>query len=529
MDRVAEGFIPHDGTIYGMFSAHAATNGARPFVLFADREVSWADALRTVDALAAALSAKGLGAGSRAGVLAPNSEWYVFLIIALARLGAVCVPINPELGDDEVAYIVGHARLEGLFAAPDQKARAGRIAVAAGAWCDTLPQGGVAAWLERAASGATGGRRPGAIGGPEDVWLILYTSGTTGFPKGVMHRQRTFTLLGECFGQRLGLGPDDRLFCVLSLFHANALFNSLAPTVAVGCTLALEERFSASVFWRRAAQVRATEANIIAAIGNILIRRPVGEFDASHCIARMYAVPVDEVMARIFRERFHVPQMVEGYGLSEAPGVISNTVGDVRIGSLGRPSRHAGLADRPYAEVRVVDDAGSDVPRGAVGEIIVRSAVTMVGYFDDQEKTDAAFLGEWFRTGDLGRCGEDGRYYFVSRKKDIIRRRGENISAAEVERTIRSHPAVIDVAVVGVASDLGEEELWAVVRPVAEGEIGATDIADWCRVRLAPFKVPRYVSFLDVLPYTPSHRVAKGKLRQDPVLLARATDIMAGT
>lgn len=527
MDRVAGSFAPHDGTLYGMFSTRVTVNGPKSFILFADRTVSWEEAQCAVDILVTILMAKGVRRGSRVAILSLNSDWYVFLIIALARLGAICVPVNPELGDSEVAYIIGHAQVDGVFSAEGDRARVGRITATSNtpAWCEAMPTEDVVAWCTRVGREISTAQ-PRTAGGPDDIWLILYTSGTTGFPKGVMHKQRTFTLLGECFAQRLELDPSDRLLCVLSLFHANAIFNSFAPTLAAGCSLALEERFSASTFWRRAARVRATEANIIAAIGNILIRRPIDEFDPGHCIRRMYAVPVDDAMAKTFGKRFHVMKMVEGYGLSEAPGVISNTVADFKVGSLGRPSEHRGLA-HSYAEIRIVDEDGSDVPRGEVGEIIVRSAVVMVGYFNDEEKTHEALREGWFRTGDLGRLAEDDRYYFVARKKDIIRRRGENISAVEVERVIRAHPAVVDVAVIGVASDLGEEELWAVVRPVSEGKVDASEVAAWCRAHLAPFKVPRYISFRNALPYTPSHRVSKGKLRQDPDLLAQAKDMMA--
>jgi len=519
-------FAPHGGTIYGMFTTRVAVNGTKPFIIFADRRTSWVDAHRAVDTLATILAQKGVAKGSRVAILSPNSDWYAFTIIALAKLGAACVPVNPELGDSEVAHIVGHAQVDGVIVAQSEleRARAITASISASAWCEPMPAEPVQAWMAGAEQ-AVGMPQP-SVGGPDDIWLILYTSGTTGFPKGVMHKQRTFTLLGECFMQRLGLNASDRVFCVLSLFHANAIFNSFAPTLAAGCTWALEQRFSASSFWKRAAEVGATEANIIAAIGNILIRRPTEEFDPHHRISRIYAVPVDEVMAETFRTRFYVSRMVEGYGLSEAPGVISNTVDDFKVGSLGHPSQHSGLTES-YVSIRLVDDAGHDVPLGEVGEIIVRSAITMVGYFNDEEKTREAFLDGWFRTGDLGRQGDDGRYYFVSRKKDIIRRRGENVSAAEVERVIRSHPDVIDVAVIGVASDLGEEELWAVVRPVAEAKVEEGDIASWCAAHLASFKVPRYVSFLNMLPYTPSHRVSKGKLKEDSALFAQAKDIMA--
>jgi crotonobetaine/carnitine-CoA ligase len=339
-----------------------------------------------------------------------------------------------------------------------------------------------------------------------------------------MHSQRSFALVAEAFVERLHLQPDERMLCVLPLFHINALFYSLGGALAAGATLILEPRFSASRFWQIAAERKATEVNIIAAVGTILARRSSDEFRPDHAIRKVYGAPITPEIARVFQERFGIGKLVEGYGLTEAPGVCNHPYDQGRIGSMGKPARHPAWSG-PFAEMRLVDEDGSDVETGKPGEILLRTPAMMKGYYRDEVQTGEAFRDGWLRSGDIARRDEDGFYTFIARKKDIIRRRGENVSAAEVERIIKSHPAIRDAAVIGVEAELGEEEIFAVVCPAEAGGLTEVDIVRWCQARLARFKVPRYVALVKSLPYTPSHRVAKHRLKADHELLARAVDL----
>jgi crotonobetaine/carnitine-CoA ligase len=221
-----------------------------------------------------------------------------------------------------------------------------------------------------------------------------------------------------------------------------------------------------------------------------------------------------------------VPTLIEGYGMSEIPGVLNNPFeGPHKVGSMGRPSMHPDPAVR-LAELRIVDDAGQDLPDGQTGELWVKTPLVMQGYYRDPEQTAAAFSDGWFRTGDLAWRDADGYYWFVARKKDIIRKRGENISGAELDRVIESHPQVLQAAAIPVPDPLGEDEILAVVVLRPGASLQEREIADWCRARLAPIKVPRYVAFADALPLTPTHRVAKYRLReQAEALRARAADL----
>jgi carnitine-CoA ligase len=181
----------------------------------------------------------------------------------------------------------------------------------------------------------------------------------------------------------------------------------------------------------------------------------------------------------------------------------------------------------PRPEARIVDEEGADVKPGNTGELLIRTPTLMLGYFRDPQQTQAAFLDGWFRTGDLVSQGEDGFFRFVARKKDIIRRRGENIAAAEIERVLLDCPGVADVAVIGVPSELGEEEILAAVVRKADATTSAPLVGQWVAARLTPAKVPRFVAFVDAIPYTPTHKAAKHRLKEDRDLLAGAIDLSA--
>ncbi|HEX7417197.1 MAG TPA: AMP-binding protein, partial [Steroidobacteraceae bacterium] len=360
---------------------------------------------------------------------------------------------------------------------------------------------------------------------PDDPAVVIYTSGTTGSPKGVVHSQRSYVLAAEAFVERQHLQPSDRLLTVLPFYHINALFYSLGGAIAAGAALITARSFSASRFWHLAAQTRATQCNFLAAVGNILTKRPRAEFDATHCIRKMYGGPMSEEMQRVFEQEFNVPTMIDGYGMTEIPGTSCNPfLGPRKIGSIGKPAVHPRLA-ADFVAMRIEDDSGRVLPSGEVGELVVKTPILFKEYLDDPAQTAASFRNGWFLTGDLARRDDDGYFFFVARKKDIIRRRGENISGAELDRVISSHPDVMEAAAIGVPSELGDEEILVVIVPRGAVQLRPQDLLEWCGSRLAPWKVPRFIAFADALPHTPSHRVAKHRLKTDTELLARAIDL----
>ena len=520
----------HDRSLAGLLASRADPDPGRPFLVFDDRTLSWGQFREEVDRVAGALAACGIGGGDRIATFAENRPEIVTLLFAAAKLGAVIVPVNPAFGVDEARYVFEHAGARLVAASAETmdtaRAAAGRLEPAAKFVAlepDDLGDAPSLAGLVRVAMplGSNAGRAT-------DTAIILYTSGTTGFPKGVMHAQSSLVVAGEGFVERMRLAPGDRVMAILPLFHINALFYSLMGAVAAGAALVLVPRFSASAFWKTAAATGATQVNIIAAVGNILARRPRSEF-VPHSIRKVYGAPVSADIERAFREEFGVPVVLEGYGMTEIPGVCNNPFpgagrGENRIGSMGKAAVHPDPAVS-FAELRVVDEEGRDVPEGEAGELAVRTPIVMQGYFRDPEATAAAFRDGWFLTGDLVRRDADGYFWFVARKKDIIRRRGENISGAELDRVIGAHPDVAEAAAIAVPSPLGEDDILVAVVTKPGAKLDARAIADWCAARLAAHKQPRYVVFAESLPHTPTHRVAKFKLKNDATLTARAIDL----
>ncbi|HSD40389.1 MAG TPA: AMP-binding protein [Burkholderiales bacterium] len=520
----------HDGSLAGLVASRAARNGDKPFILFEGRTISWREIEPVVRRAAAAYSALGVKHGDRVATYAPTRPEIVITLFALARLGAWMVPVNPELRVEEVRYILAHAGVCGIACARELAAPALEALSNAqpAPWRILLEPAGADGMPALAELAAQATPLAATRGGADDVCIVVYTSGTTGFPKGVMHSQRNMVLAGEGFVERMRLVPEDRLIAVLPLFHINALFYSLCGAAACGGSIVLVPKFSASRFWQVAAETGATEFNFIAAISSILAQRPRSEF-VPHRITKAYGAPISAAIDRTFREEFGVKVMLEGYGMTEIPGACNNPfpgagLGEMRLGAMGKAARHPDHS-MPFAELRVIDDAGRDLPAGETGELAVRTPMIMKGYYRDPDATKAAFIDGWFLTGDLVKRDADGYFWFVARKKDIIRRRGENISGAELDRVIGEHPAVAEAAAIAVPSPLGEDDILVAVVLRPGMQASAQDVADWCRTRLAAHKVPRYVAFVTELPHTPTHRIAKFKLKGDKTLAERAVDL----
>ena len=515
----------HDYTLHGAFVSRAARDPARPFMLFAGRTWSWQEFGAAADATARWLWDQGVRAHDRVAVMARNCDGHILLLSGLARIGAIMVPVNPEFGVEEARYVMNHAEICGV-AVTDETATVAREA------CAGLARRPWFVGLDRAQDGVPllqdVMQRAPAVALPGDTksdatCLIVYTSGTTGFPKGAMHSQRNFVTCGEAFVQRVYLQDTDRVMVVLPLFHINALFYSVAGTLAAGCGMLVVPKFSASTFWDTIADNGVTQVNIIEAVGTILKNRPRSEFRPDHKLRAVYGVR--ESMAETFRQDFGIEHRIGGYGMTEIPGVTCNPVeGPQKAGSMGPIGRHPDPA-RPWAQCRVVDEEGRDVPDGTEGELWVKTPIIMQGYFRDPEQTKAAFENGWFKTGDLVRRDADGYFFFISRKKDIIRRRGENIAGAELDRVIGAHPDVHEAAAIPVPAELGEDEILVAVVVKPGHKLTSEAIAQWCRERLAPMKVPRYIVFVEDLPHTPTHKVAKALMRKDATLVARATDL----
>lgn len=330
-------------------------------------------------------------------------------------------------------------------------------------------------------------------------------------------------LTGEAFADWLGLGADDRLFTCLPLAHINARFYSTMGALAAGATLVLEQKFSASAFWRWMAECGVTEVNTIGAMLRILLQAPPSEADRAHRPRLVYTSPaLGEPLHREFEQRFGV-RLVAGYGMTEStfgfiqPVDLPIASGERHLGAMGRPRRHPDPAWT--TGWRLVDPAtsGDEAPRdlasGETGEILLQGPTVFSGYFENAEATASVLRSDgWLRTGDLATRDADDFWTFVGRTKEMIRRRGENVAPPEIEEVLMAHPAVKEAAVAGVPAALGEEEVAAFVVLLEGAAASAGELAGWCAERLARFKVPSAWRFLPALPRTSTNRVAKPDL-----------------
>lgn len=532
---VLDSFPRHEENLPALLRSRASACADRELLAGEIRGWTYAQASEAAGLMAGSLLARGVRAGDRVVHVSLNADWGPLLLLALGRIGAVYVPSNPAFKPQELAYVLRHCEARLVLAAPDSLL----LCREAAATLEQPPEVLATELLDGNAADAAGvlsalraqphETLPGDLPAADADLVIIYTSGTSGFPKGVVHSHRNFVLAAEAFVERMHLQPGERLMAILPFFHINALFYSFGGALACGGTLVTVPRFSASQFWRMAARHGATQLNILAAVGNILPKRPRSEYDPSHRIRKIYGGPITAEMMKAFQEEFGVPDLIEGFGMSEIPGAMNNPFkGPRKVGSIGLPARHSRFASK-FAEARVVDDDGRELPHGQTGEMQIRTPIAMRRYFKDPAQTRQAFDDGWLRTGDLAWRDADGYYFFVARKKDIIRRRGENISGAEVDRVLSSHPDVQEAATIGVPAALGDEEVLAIVVPRSATPPDPRELMRWCRQQLSAMKMPRYIVFADSLPHTPSQRVAKFVLKQDATLVSRAWDSEAET
>ncbi len=468
--------------------------------------------------------AMGIGAEDRVALFMPNCPEYLFCWFGLSMLGAISVPINTAYKRDETAFILNDAEALAVVAHQSLAEVAGQAAGLAPSVrhqllvVDDPRSHGLTdqdTWIDFKKSLA--GSQPAEglpLVSPDAVSMLVYTSGTTGTPKGVMVTHRMYVAAGQGFAHWTEATPEDRFFTCLPYYHANIQYYSTMGALAAGATLVVADRFSASRFWDQVRESKATVVNFIGMMMPVLAKQPESEADQQNQVRLFYGSPAfSPEFLTDFQERFGT-DIIVGFGMTETCyGTIESIGQRRRAGSSGLPRQHP---DPSFInQVRIVDDYGAPVARGTVGEISINNPAVMPGYWRNEEQTAQALRDGWLFTGDLGWMDDDGFLYFVDRKKDIIRRRGENISSQEVENVIKRHSEVLDCAVVAVPSELGEDELKAYILPRDGATVNPEDVIYWCAENLAYFKVPRYIEMREDLPRTPSLRVRKDLLRQE--------------
>jgi carnitine-CoA ligase len=492
-----------------------------PFLLWEDTVATFGAFGASVDQAAVMWQQLGVQKGDRVAFLADNSPQFLHAWFGLAKIGGVLTAINTAFTADEIAYIVSHSESRFAFVSQVHVERfiEARRSTPSIEQIVVLSEGGDRpdgdGLLDYATlvDGNDGTPLPVQVDA-DDLVSIIYTSGTTGRPKGVMQPHRNFVRTGQSYPTWLDIHPGDRLYVTLPLFHVNSQAYSSMGALGVGASIALKRRFSASAFWSDIERYGITHFNFIGAMAMILSK---AESSIDPSVSKVRVAYGGTKLPPAVQQQIEGTlgcKIISGFGMSETTfGFVEDVRGERRSGSIGKPRQHPDPSF-PRTEARLVNEDGTAVPDGAVGELLLRNGAMMLGYYKDEDATARAMEGGWLHTGDLLRRDDGGFYFFVDRKKDIIRRRGENISSVEVERALLEHPSITGAAVVGVPSELTDEEVMACVTIVENSGLTPVDIVDWCSARLAGFKVPRYVVIVADLPRTGSHKVQKAPLRE---------------
>lgn len=462
--------------------------------------------------LARTLQEQGVARGARVALMAGNRPELLDLILACNWIGAVPVPINTAARGEQLHHILANSQAV-LLIAEDEFIEHFAVLPDLGAldtvWvldlATTAPQR-LACSVRPMPDAATSAVDPVAVA-LGDPAAILYTSGTTGVSKGVVCPQAQFYWWGRNVSRQLELAADDVLFTCLPLFHTNAL-NAFSQALVVGAEYILGKRFSASRFWGEAAECGATFTYLLGAMVSILMNRDPSVDDRNHGVRAALTPATPAAILEPFGERFGVV-LIDGYGSTETNAVISSSRSRRRPGYMGWVQEGF--------EARVVDENGLPVDAGVPGELLVRSSQPLAfasGYYRMAEATVESWRDLWFHTGDRVVIEADGWVKFVDRIKDVIRRRGENISSVEVEHTIAQHPSVAHVAVYAVDSDLGEDEVMAALVLHPGARLDLPDLVGFCEPRLAYFAIPRYFLVQDALPLTENGKIRKSLLRE---------------
>jgi carnitine-CoA ligase len=493
----------------------AAKNGTKPALRFGERTYTFLDLDRATERLANGLAAAGIGPGDRVAALLYNTLEFPLLWFGLAKRGAVLVPLNTALKGEILRYELADSAPSGLvldrrlwsvyeLVRPSLGLKHEWLADPV-ATREPLPE------RTRAFSELLGDHPTATAPAvrPSDPVSIMYTSGTTGPPKGALIPHEKQLTTPREIGLRSRLGPESVLFTALPLFHCNAQEMTLLTALLNDLPAAFEERFHASTFWETAAAMGATHVSLLISMINVLYKQPEKRTDRSHRVRTALTAGATKQIWPEFERRFGLT-IVELYGMTECGcTTLMNPPHAIRVGSVGVPLG--------FVEADVVDDDDRPVPPNVRGELVVRprAPFTMFsGYVGKPETTVEAWRNLWFHTGDFFTRDEDGYYYFVDRKKDVIRRRGENLAPYDVESVLNRHPAVFESVVVGVPSPVGEEDVKAFVQLKPGARATPEEIFAYCADHLPFFMVPQRLEFVDEIPKTANQKSQRYLLRE---------------
>jgi len=484
---------------------HARRRPNRPAIIFREQHVSYAELAARIDVVAGFLVAEGIAPGDVVAVVMKNSAAFLEIAFAASHVGAVLLPINYRLAAPEVAYIAGNAGTKLAFVDEELRTLAPEVP-------RIVVVGDAAQSDSRGLAPRGFPVPPPAHLAPDDLFRLMYTSGTTDRPKGVMHSYANF--YWKCMDHvvALGLSAEDRLLVVGPLYHVGAFDLPGIAVLWVGGTLCVLRDFEAGEALAAIERERLTCAWMAPVmLGHVLAHAERARHDVSSlkwCIGGAEKTP--ETRIRAFSALFRNGRYIDAYGLTESCSgdtLMEPGMELAKIGSTGRPT--------PHVEIEIRDDAGTPLGPDREGEICLRGPKITSGYWKDPETTRASFFGDWFRTGDVGYLDADGFLYVTDRKKDMIISGGENIASSEVERVIYQLPQVSEAAVIGVPDATWGERPIAVVVLRDGAALDFATLDAHCRAHLAGFKTPKALHVRSSLPRNPSGKVLKRVLREE--------------
>lgn len=485
-----------------------------------DKSISYKEFDTITNRLANGLTQIGVKKGDRVAMFMPNCLEIIYSWIASNKLGAIEVPINLSNKGDFLSYILNNSESTTLIVAEELKDRIEFVEK------DLLYLKHVVLWSKEGKPCLSSlgfekhsfedllnesSEAPKIELRKRDPMAIIYTSGTTGPSKGVLYSVGQALKAAEEYLNVMKCSADDVFFTCLPLFHGNAQFLCVLPSLLAGSKTVIYERLSASRFWRQIKDSKATVFNSLGAMASFIYNQPKRVEEKNNTVRVCMAAPMPTNIFNEFEERFQL-KVIEGYGLTETGMITYNPWDNPVIGSCGKETSNF--------EVKIVDEDDEELPPNTAGEIVSRSKkpwTMCLGYYKMPEQTVEAFRNFYFHTGDAGLLDEDGYLYFKDRVKDYIRRRGENISSFEVERVFLAHSNISECAAIAVSSEHSEDDVMVVIVTKDGEKIPYEELIEWCVPRMPYFAIPRYILFQDRLPKTSNEKIQKTILRKQGV------------